>query len=86
MYLIDMLLAYFGFTAVGYLLPDGVNIYKNSVSSNLSATVTNAQNLNCITCWFFAGDNCGGDVAWYTLIAPKKKVYFNLERSYICRT
>lgn len=44
-------------TAYGYLLPDGVNIYKNtcgSVSSNSAATVTNAQNVNCVTCWFFA--------------------------------
>ncbi|KAF2449468.1 hypothetical protein P171DRAFT_480549 [Karstenula rhodostoma CBS 690.94] len=75
-------------TAYGYLIPNGVNLYKNtcgSVSSNKAATATNAQNLNCVTCWFFSGDNCGSDIVWYGLIAPKQKIYFNPARSYICR-
>lgn len=44
-------------TAYGYLFPDGVNLYKNtcgSIGSDVSATVTSAENVNCVTCWFFA--------------------------------
>ncbi|KAF1977196.1 hypothetical protein BU23DRAFT_322785 [Bimuria novae-zelandiae CBS 107.79] len=75
-------------TAYGERVQQGVIIYSNtcgSVSPDRDVTVYRAVNVDCLTCWFYEGEKCTGNIRLYGRIAPRQEIAFLPARSYLCR-